>query len=114
RLLGLELSRLARRFLSRGSACQALAGVLRRAVRHGRGEQHLLPPAIAIRRCGLGGADLAGLRDRREGEPLSHPREATARDAAGRPTLLQRDQTACRVAEVRARPLAVAGELPAR
>ena len=47
RLLGLGLPPLARALLSEGPAAARLAQLLRRALRHGRDQQHLLPPALA-------------------------------------------------------------------
>ena len=46
RLLGLELPRLARGHLPGGPAGPALAGALRGALRHGRGQRDLLPAAL--------------------------------------------------------------------
>ena len=57
RLLGLELPALAGARLSEGPAGAALARALRDALRHRRGQHHLLPAALPRRGRGLGRAD---------------------------------------------------------
>ncbi len=114
RLLGVELPRLAWSDLSRRASSAALARALRRALRHGRGEQHVLPAAVAVGGRGLGGTDPARVRNRREGEPLPDSRQAAARDEARGGQVLRGDQAARGLAEAGPCALAAAGELQAR
>src|SRR5688572_6897054 len=73
RLLGLELQALARALLSQGRAGAALVRLLRRAFRHGRDQQQLLPPARPgdlrqVARPGTARLLLCG-----QGQPFPHP-----------------------------------------
>ena len=91
RLLGLELRALARRrLLPAAAAAAALARVLRAALRHGRDQRDLLPPAARDRRsCELGARVAAGIRLRGEDEPLPRPTSsgcATCRRASSSST----------------------------
>ena len=114
RLLGLELPRLARRLLSRRAARAAVAGGLRGALRHRRGEHDLLPPAGADGGGAVGGADAGRLRVRREGQPLpdAHPPAARRGRRDGPPGRAHRAARRGRPAAGDA--LAAAGELPPR
>ena len=76
RLLGLGLQGLARRVLSREAAAAPLARALLVRLRHGRDQQHLLPPAHRGGRQGLGRADAGRLRVRGQGRPLHDPHQA--------------------------------------
>ena len=97
RLLGLELPALARARLPDGAPGAALARSLRDALRHRRGEQHLLPASAALGGSGLGRAVSARLRLRRQGEPLPDAREAAHRPRPGHRALLRADRAARRV-----------------
>src|SRR3954447_14346527 len=79
RLLGLELRPLARGRLPEGTPAVALARALRDALRHGRGEQHLLPPPNREDRPGLGRSEPARVPLCGQGEPLSDTPEAADR-----------------------------------
>ena len=114
RLLGLVLHRLARAPLSGEAAAEALARPLRRALRHRRGEQHLLPAALQVRRRDLGRGDPRRLRLRGQGEPLPHPRQAPEGARALPEALLRPPGGADRVRKARAGALAVPRELPPR
>src|SRR5439155_16733526 len=60
RLLRLELRSVEGRVLRR-EAGEVVASALCAALRHGRGQQHLLPPSPEVLRRGVGRADPAGL-----------------------------------------------------
>ena len=79
---GISLRALARSVLSAVGA-GVRARVLRRAVRHRRAECHLLPNALGRDVSLLGGSGSEGLPVRRQGQPLSDPRQAAPRP--GRP-----------------------------
>ena len=63
--------------------------LLCRAVRHGRGQRHLLPADRGRHLPALARADARGLRVRLQGQPLSHPHEAPQGRGAGRRPLLR-------------------------
>ena len=65
------------------------AALLCRAVRHGRGQRHLLPADRGRDLPALARADAPGLRLRLQGQPLSHPHEAPQGRRAGRRALLR-------------------------
>ena len=114
RLLGLELPRLARRLLSRRAARAAVAGGLRGALRHRRGEHDLLPAPGTDGGGAVGGSDAGRLRVRREGQPLpdAHPPAARRGRRDGAPGRAHRAARRGRPAAGDA--LAAAGELPPR
>src|SRR5262249_31789674 len=70
--------RLAWPALPAGPATTRLARVLRRAVRDGREQQHLLPAPGARHVRGLAGEDAGRFRYDRQGEPGPPPRQAAA------------------------------------
>src|SRR6185503_523726 len=74
-VLGVAIQTLARRLLSGGPAANTMVRALRANVRHGGDQQHLLPSARTrdVRR--LGAARAAGVRVRREGEPVPDAHE---------------------------------------
>src|SRR5262249_37070647 len=76
--LRLAVPRLAWPALPAGPATTRLARVLRRAVRDGREQQHLLPAPGARHIRGLAGEDAGRFRYDRQGEPVPHPRQAAA------------------------------------
>jgi para-aminobenzoate synthetase/4-amino-4-deoxychorismate lyase len=79
RHLGVAVPGLARRVLSAGRAAAPVAGVLRRAVRYGREQRHVLPAARPGHLRGVAPADPGRLRDGAQGQPLPHPRAAAWR-----------------------------------
>src|SRR5690606_20228994 len=81
--VGVAVPRLAGRALPRGAAPAPLARALRRGVRHGRGEQRLLPAARAVGVRAVAPADPARLRRGGAGEPLPHPPPAPRRAGRG-------------------------------
>ena len=82
----MAVRRLARRRLSQGRAPAGLARALRRRVRHGRGEQRVLPAARAGGVRALARPDARRVRRGGEGESVPHSHPAPARPAgAGRP-----------------------------
>src|SRR5690606_15434106 len=108
--LGLALRRLARRFLSRGPAAAARAGIrILTAVQHRNQRLVLFPAAAGIFR-GVVSRDAAELCLRREGRAVYHPCAPFARrgDAAGELLRFRRFQPA---RKARSLPLAVSAEL---
>src|SRR5450759_194653 len=84
--LGVAVPRLARPLLPAAAAAATLARALRRALRHGRGEQRLLPAARATGVRGVALPDPAAVRRDHEGQPLPQPCQAAAgAGRAGRP-----------------------------
>src|SRR3954447_1973886 len=114
RLLGLELRRLARPRVPEGLPDIALAGALRDAVRHRRGELDLLPAGPPRRRGEVGRAGARGLHLRRQGQPLPDPHEAADRDGAGGGTFLRAHRAARPEPAHGPGAMAAARELPAR
>jgi hypothetical protein len=119
--LRLAIPGLARGLLPARGAAAALAGVLRRAVRH-RGEQRdLLPAPVAGGVRELAGPGPRGLRHDREGQPLPQPRAAAARPGRSGPQAAGRGVRARRPARARAAPASAgparrpgtAGRMPA-
>src|SRR6185312_3740028 len=115
RSLRLELRALAGRcFLPAPPAGFPLARLLRRALRHGRGELDLLPPAASRRGGPLGRADAAGLSLRNQGIALPHAHQAAPRPRAGPRAVSRTDRAAAALAEARAALVAAAADLSPR
>ena len=83
RLLGLDVRRLAGAAVPGARAEAELARALCRALRHRRGQLHLLPAGAPRGRRRLGGADPARVPVRGQGEPLSDPCQTTHRHPRG-------------------------------
>ena len=103
RLLGLAVRRLAGPALPRGPGQGPLARALLAGVRHGRGQLDLLQARLERRGRALGRADAAGLRVRRQGQPLHDPHQAAPGPRGGDRALLRRHRAARRVGESSAR-----------
>ena len=115
RLLRVELRSLAgRRLLPAPLPGAAVALLLRRAVRYGRGKLDLLSVAAPRRGCTLGRADTAGVPVRSEGQPLSDAREAAARDRRPPAAAPRADRAARRRGQARPAPLAATTDLRPR
>src|SRR5439155_20304690 len=111
RLLRVELRVVEGRVLRRNTGTD-VAPALRAVLRHGRSEQHLLPPATANVRHALGRRDYAGVRLCGQGEPLPHAREEADGSRQRHPALLRTTRTPRALTQAGPGPLAVACELP--
>jgi hypothetical protein len=80
----LAVRRLAGGLLPGGPPAARMARVLRRAVRHGRGEQLVLSPSRADHVRTVAGANTAGVRRHGEGQSIHHAPEAAARSRGAR------------------------------
>ena len=77
------------RFYPKGVPQRRWLELLRRALRHCRGQQHLLPARLPGRGRELAGAESGGVHLRREDEPLHDPHQAADHGGAGNQEVLR-------------------------
>src|SRR2546423_2266684 len=95
----------------RGKTASTLAAAVRAALRHGRGQQHLLPLAAEVVGRVMGRADPAELRLLAEGEPVPDSHQETHRSRRRDPALLRTAGTARPVSEAGTGAVAATGDI---
>ena len=88
--------------------------LLRRALRHRRDQQHLLPAALAVRRSRAGSSRARGIPLRGQGEPLPDPHQAPHMVEQGMKRFYEPLDAPDRHRKARPAALAVPAELPPR